>query len=161
MASHRVPPIMALAALAAGGLLATACAGQPEQPEPRPLAGCYYFVQDRTAEQLRLPWGVRLHDRPLEGWPAIQQRTGVHRASTLTGSDEVDFPFGYWIRTAGDSVEIGYPGGGGLVLELAIDDTGLRGTARPVGDALEPPATRPERTSHPVELTWAGCPGGA
>jgi hypothetical protein len=150
--------VAALVALSTASLLTTGCAGQPEQPEPRPLHGCYYFVQDRVAEQLGLPWGVRLRDRPLQGWPALQQRQNVREATTLTGVDETAAPFGYWVRTAPDSVEIGYPAGGGLVLHLKIDETALRGTARPVGDALPPPAVLPERRDHPVELTWARCP---
>jgi hypothetical protein len=157
MGPNFTPLITGLAGLAAVPLL-TACAGQPEQPEPRPLAGCYYFVQDRTAQELNLPWGVRLLDRPLEGWPALQQRGGVQRAATLTGRAEENFPFGYWIRTAQDSVEIGFPGGGGLVLDLRLDGTALRGVARPVGDALPPPAARPAPEAHPVVLTWARCP---
>jgi hypothetical protein len=135
-----------------------ACAGPPEHPDPRPLIGCHYFVRDAVAEQLRLPWGVRLLDQTLEGWPAIQQRGDVKVATTLTGQEERNFPFGYWLRTAEDSVEIGYPGGGGLVLRLAIENGAFRGTALPVGDVLEPPAARPERTPHPVALTWARCP---
>jgi hypothetical protein len=161
MASHAAPVTTGLAALTAATLLTAACAGQPEQPEPRPLAGCYYFVQDQVARQLDLPWGLRLIDRPLEGWPALQQREGVRRATTLTGREEVDFPFGYWIRTAHDAVEIGYPAGGGLLLELRIGDTALRGAARSVGDALPPPAERPAPATHPVELTWARCPEDA
>jgi hypothetical protein len=161
MGAHLTPGTVGLMAVAVAAPLTIACARQPEQPEPRPLAGCYYFVQDPVADRLQLPWGIRLLDRPLEGWPAIQQRDGVRQATTLTGADERDFPFGYWIRTARDSVEIGYPAGGGLLLELAIGETALRGTARPVGDALPPPAARPEPRSDPVELTWARCPEDA
>jgi hypothetical protein len=160
MASLPLRTTIGLAAMA-GVLTVTACAGQPEQPEPRPLAGCYYFAQDQVGERLNLPWGVRLLDQPLQGWPAIQQRPGVKRATTLTGHEERDVPFGYWIRTARDSVEIGYPAGGGLLLDLAIVDTDLRGSARPVGDALPPPAARPEPATYPVELTWARCPEDA
>lgn len=149
--------VVAIATGLAAAALA-ACAGPPEQPEPRPLIGCHYFVQDQVAQQLHLPWGVRLLDQPLEDWPAIQQRGDVRVATTLTGHSEENFPFGYWLRTAEDSVELGYPGGGGLVLRLAMENGALRGTAHPVGDALEPPAARPSPTAHPVALIWARCP---
>jgi hypothetical protein len=146
----------AIAVILAAG--ASACAWPQEQPEPWPFAGCHYFRQDDVARELHLPWGVRLLDRPLEGWPAIARRDGVRRATTLTGRDERDFPFGYWIRTANDSLEIGYPGGGGLVLELAAEDNAFSGTARPVGDALPPPAVTPPTRRYPVHLTRARCP---
>lgn len=145
------PIALALAA----ATLAAACAGRHEQPDPWPLVGCHYFVQDDVARDLQLPWGVRLLDRPLEDWPT---REGARLATTLTGHDEVDFPFGYWLRTATDSIEIGYPAGGGLRLELAIDEGAFHGVARPVGDAVPPPGVRPEPRPHPVRLTWAGCP---
>ncbi len=146
------PAGVALVALLLGG-----CAIHREHHEPYPL-GCHYFVQDDVARELHLPWGVRLLDQPLEGWPAIQQRSDVRRATTLTGQGEVDHPFGYWLRTAADSLEIGYPGGGGILLELAIHDARFRGTARPVGDALPPPAVIPEPRAYPVEMVWARCP---
>jgi hypothetical protein len=154
---NRTALVATAAAVAAAGALA-ACAGPPEQPEPRPIIGCHYFVQDQTAQQLQLPWGVRLLDQPLEDWPAIQQRGDVRVATTLTGHSEENFPFGYWLRTAEDSVEMGYPGGGGMVLRLAMENGALRGTAHAAGDALQPPAARPTPTAHPVALTWARCP---
>lgn len=144
--------------LPAATILAVACASPPGQPDPRPLTGCHYFVQDSVFHELRLPWGVRLLDQPLEGWPALQQREGVHRASTLTGADEVAFPFGYWIRTAPDSLEIGYPAGGGLRLRLAVHEGSFTGLAQPVGDAMPPPARPTTRADHPVALTRARCP---
>jgi hypothetical protein len=152
---------VATATVIATSLLAGACAGMPEHSEPGPVLGCHYFVQDQAARDLQLPWGVRLHDDALTGWPAIQQRDGVRRATTLTGTGEVDFPFGYWIRTAQDSIELGYPGGGGLLLELAVADTTMRGTARAVGDATPPPAAAPAETRHDVELVRARCPDDA
>ena len=36
-------------------------------------------------------------------------------------------PFGYWLRTPADSIEIGYPGGRGLVLRLAQSGQDLIG----------------------------------
>lgn len=158
---RRVPrpgPVTTLTAALAAALFAAACAGRHEQASPWPLVGCHYFVQDAAARALDLPWGVRLLDQPLEGWPALQQRPGVRRATTLTGQDEVDFPFGYWVRTAADSLEIGYPGGGGLRLELATGEGTFEGLARPVGDAVPPPGLRPTAGGHPVHLTWARCP---
>lgn len=135
---------------------ASACASTGDAP-PADLAGCYYFDRDAAAEQLRLPWGVRLLDRPLEGWPAIQQLEGVRVATTLTPDGDVDHPFGFWRPLAGDSVHIGYPAGGGLSLRLAVEAGRMTGTARPVGDALPMggAADRPLRT---VSLMHARCP---
>jgi hypothetical protein len=149
-------PSASLAALVAAA--SGACARQPEHPDPRPLLGCHYFTQDQGARDLQLPWGVRLTDRALEGWPAIQQRHDVMQATTLTGTAETDHPFGYWIRTASDSIEIGYPGGGGLVLELALDSGAFHGVARAVGDALEPLAVSNGTPTRPVQLVRARCP---
>lgn len=147
-----------LSVAAAVGFTLAGCGRPPEPADPWPIVVCHYFVEDGVARDLSLPWGIRLLDRPLEGWPALQQREGVRRATTLTGRDEVDHPFGYWIRTAPDSLEIGYPGGGGLLLELAIEHHAFRGHARAVGDALEPPAALPAERAYPVRLTWARCP---
>ncbi len=158
----RTEAIRQILAATVGGMVAAgsmgACAGPPEKPEPRHLIGCHYFGQDSVFHQLQLPWGIRLMDRPLEGWPAMQQREGVRRATTLTGVDEVDVPFGYWILAAPDSLEIGYPAGGGLRLRLAIHEGRFSGVAEPVGDAMPPPAARAMQAGHPVELTWARCP---
>jgi hypothetical protein len=141
--------------------LAAACGGMPERIDPRPLVGCHYFVQDDVARDLQLPWGVRLLDQPLQGWPALQQRPDIRRATTLTGHDEVDFPFGYWLVTASDSLEIGYPAGGGLLLELAITNGAFQGHARPVGDAVPIPGTITTPQPHPVRMVWARCPEDA
>jgi hypothetical protein len=149
---HRATVLLAAVTLAA------ACGGMPERSDPRPLVGCHYFVQDDVARDLQLPWGVRLLDRPLEGWPALQQRPGVMQATTLTGHDEVDFPFGYWVVSAEDSLEIGYPAGGGLLLELAMINGAFEGRARPVGDAVPAPGVVAGQRAHPVRLTWARCP---
>lgn len=142
-------------------ILIAACGGMPERTDPRPLVGCHYFVQDHVARDLQLPWGVRLLDQPLEGWPALQQRPDVRKATTLTGHDEVDFPFGYWVVTADDSLEIGYPAGGGLLLDLAIRDGAFHGHARPVGDAVPLPGTITAPRPHPVQMVWARCPEDA
>jgi hypothetical protein len=152
----RVARVATATALAA--TVTPACAAPPEQPDPRHVVGCHFFVQDTVAERLQLPWGVRLLDQPLEGWPVIERRGDVRVATTLTGREELEFPFGYWIRTHSDSLEIGYPGGGGLLLVLELENGAFRGVARPVGDALEPPAILPERRELAVRLTWARCP---
>ena len=154
--THR--PLLASAALVGAVLLLTGagCASTSDSPAFE-LPGCYYFTQDDVFRELRLPWGIRLQDAPLEGWPAMTARGG-RKATTLTGTDEVDHPFGYWLTEAPDSVEIGYPAGGGLVLELAVrEDHGLEGTARPVGDVIEPGADG-EPAARPVHLLWARCP---
>jgi hypothetical protein len=149
--------------LGALALVLAGCAAGPapdyaagDQPETVELAGCHYFVRDASAEQLRLPLGVFLQEEPLEGWPAIQQREGVRRAATLTPDGRQGFPFGYWIRARPDSVEIGYPAGGALLLRLAVTDR-LAGVARPVGDAV-PLGGAPDTTSYAVVLVRGQCP---
>jgi hypothetical protein len=145
--------MVAAALLPAGG-----CVSVPTQAVEA-LAGCYYFERDIVADTLRLPWGVRLLPDSLEGWPAIQQLPDVRRAVTLVGPEQAaSYPFGYWRPLAVDSLEIGYPAGGGLLLTLAVLPTHLTGTVRAVGDALplgEPP---PARTTDPVSLMRARCP---
>lgn len=145
-------------ALVAAFGFALACVNTPA-PAPEPLAGCYYFERDTVAERLRLPWGIRLQSDTLTGWPAIQQLAGVRRASTLVGpGEEQSFPFGYWRPLNADSLEIGYPAGGGLVLELAVASERLVGTARAVGDVLPPPGQTVEPPRDPVLLLYARCP---
>jgi hypothetical protein len=151
------PPLRALLAIP---LLAYAggCATTPG-PAADALPGCYYFEQDAAAQALQLPWGVRLTADSLTGWPAIQQRPDVRRAVTLTGTDATaTYPFGYWRPLAGDSVEIGYPAGGGLLLRLAIEADGLAGTARPVGDVVAQPGIVEDAALQRVRLTRARCP---
>lgn len=154
----RIMSVTVTATIAASAVMIGACGGLPDRNDPRPIVGCHYFVQDDVASDLQLPWGVRLLDQPLQGWPAMEQRGAVMRATTLTGDDEVDSPFGYWIATAEDSLEIGYPAGGGLVLDLAVVNGTMAGHARPVGDAVRPPGIIPAPQRHPVQLTWARCP---
>lgn len=147
-----------LCAVAVVLMLASACASTPD-PAPDRLTGCYYFEPDATAQRLRLPWGVRLLADTVEGWPAVQQRAGVRRAVTLMApGEEATHPFGYWLPLKGDSLEIGYPAGGGLVLVLAAGPTHLTGTVTPVGDALPPGAQDPHPRSEPVSLLRARCP---
>lgn len=147
---------------AAGGVLlllaATGCGGAGGGPEPRQVAGCYYFDRDDAADPLRLPWGIRLRATPLEPWPATEARGEAYRAATLTGRTEEDHPFGFWAAFPPDSLEVGYPGGGAITLRLAFDDRDLVGTARPVGDVLRPGQEPGPREAHPVRLLWARCP---
>jgi hypothetical protein len=129
------------------------------------LAGCWYFDRTAAAERLNLPWGVELRTDSVQGWPAIQQLTNVRRAVTLIDATRVeDFPFGYWRALRSDSVEIGYPAGGGLLLSLAVQPpppalaTALAGTARALGDARPPGQFDRPPEDDPVSLTRAMCP---
>ncbi|HUG42129.1 MAG TPA: hypothetical protein VMM12_16795 [Longimicrobiales bacterium] len=139
---------------AAIGLLAAACATTGQAVDPAALAGCYYFEQDQVAAELRLPWGFRLLDQALTGWPALQPLEGVRVATTLTGRDETDHPFGYWRPLPGDSILVGYPAGGGFSLHLAPAGAGMTGTIRALGDATLATA----RPARPVRIIHARCP---
>lgn len=137
-----------LAALAAG-----ACASTPGGAAQE-VAGCYYFEQDATARQLNLPWGVHLTADTLSGWPPIDQEPDTYTAVTLTSPERTDdFPFGYWQARGADSIRIGYPSMGGFVLDLAVQDSQLVGTATSVGDA-----GLGDRPTHTVRLDRARCP---
>jgi hypothetical protein len=144
-------------------LLAGGCATTDVAPATA-LAGCWYFDRTVAAEQLNLPWGVELRTDSVQGWPGIQQLPEVRRAVTLLdGTRVVDFPFGYWRALRADSIEIGYPAGGGLLLSLAVqppppaEAAALAGTARALGDA-RPPGQTFDPPADPVSLTRAGCP---
>jgi hypothetical protein len=102
------------------------------------LAGCYQLERNAGARALGLPWGFVLEDEELgAGWPLVSERAGVQRARTATSpTGRADVPFGYWASAAGDSVEIGYPGGGGVVLTLASTGQDLIGQGVAVGDAV-------------------------
>jgi hypothetical protein len=154
MRRRRSSPWIPLSVLALSAL--TACATTGQGPASG-LTGCWYFERDDVARSLRLPWGLRVLPDPLEGWPALQQRDGVRVASTLTVDGDRDHPFGYWLPLGEDSVEIGYPGGGGYVLRLAAKDARMEGTVGPVGDVLMPGVDGPPDPS-PVVLTRALCP---
>lgn len=132
------------------------------------LAGCWFFDRTAAAERLNLPWGIELRTDSVQGWPAIAQLPDVRRAVTLADRERTaDFPFGYWRTFASDSIEIGYPAGGGLVLALTVQPpladaafaARLEGTARAVGDArpIDQPFDRPPQTDA-VALTRATCP---
>lgn len=142
--------------LVAGIGLAAACASAPPGASAHDPTGCWYFERDDAARALNLPWGVRLTADTLTGWPAIERRGGARRAATLTPDGDADHPFGYWMALPGDSIEIGYPGGGGLLLRLAAGDVAMTGEAHALGDVLAPGAPpRPVRT---VRLARAQCP---
>ena len=149
-------PLIRIPAFAVLATMAGACASTGQSADPADLAGCYYFDQGDAARDLRLPWGLRLQGQPLspEAWPAVGQLEGARVASTLNARAETDHPFGYWRPVAGDSILVGYPGGGGVSLRLAPVDQGLAGSARPVGDAT----LARDRPTYPVHLLRARCP---
>jgi hypothetical protein len=145
--------------LCCAGVAAGACVSTPEA-QLGELAGCYYFERDAAAEDLRLPWGVHFLPESLQGWPAWEEHPGVRSAVTLVNETEARaFPFGYWRPLGGDSLEVGHPGGGGLILRLAVEPGRLEGTVRPVGDVLRPPGDLPAHSPQPVALRLARCPG--
>ncbi|HEX6589432.1 MAG TPA: hypothetical protein VF039_10440 [Longimicrobiales bacterium] len=128
------------------------CVSAPANRTADPV-GCWYFERDEHAAALNLPWGVRLLGDALQDAPA---HGDARAARTLEATGEAGFPFGFWAPIAGDSIVIGYPAGGGLLLRLAGGDTSMHGIARPVGDVIAPGATaRPDR---PVQLSRAQCP---
>jgi hypothetical protein len=150
--------------LGIGSLLLGGCASSSAPARVEALRGCWYFEQDEAARQIRLPWGVELMLDTLEGWPAVQALEGVRRAATLTPAGARDFPLGYWRPSAaGDSVELGHPGGGGLAVEVAVPPQNasspvLTGTVRPVGDVLRPDGPGAAIEPRPVRLARARCP---
>ena len=135
---------------------AFACVSTPAPQGAREPIGCWYFDRNDAAAALNLPWGIRLTADPLTGWPRTQARGDARFAATLAPEAEIDHPFGYWMPLTDDSLEIGYPGGGGLVLRLAAGDMAMTGTARPVGDVVTPGAAVPPTRA--VRLTRAQCP---
>jgi hypothetical protein len=137
-------------------MVVSACASRPPASVIPP--GCYYFERDAAAERLQLPWGVQLLEDSISGWPALQELSGVRRAVTLLGHGRsASHPFGYWRLVGSDSVEIGYPAGGGLVLDLHAENGRLTGSALPVGDAVAP-GEAATRTRGNVRLIHARCP---
>ena len=142
-------------------LLATvsACASVGESPATAE-AGCYQFRWDAGAKALGLPWGVVLLDEPLDStWAVARSDTSAKKA--LTASSETartDVPFGYWRRTAADSIEVGHPGGpGGFTLVLAPSGEDLIGRGAAVGDVLRPGEAPGARPSHPVVAQRVLC----
>ncbi|MSR37134.1 MAG: hypothetical protein EXR95_10935 [Gemmatimonadetes bacterium] len=107
-------------------------------PPADPAVGCYQFERNAWARTLGLPWGLVLEDAGLgTGWPLLADRTDVRRAATATSpTQRADHPLGYWAPAAGDSIEVGHPGGGGLVLTLARSGRDLIGRGVAAGDAV-------------------------
>jgi hypothetical protein len=127
----------------AAALLFAACASAPE-PAPEAAPGCYQFERDAGTRLLGLPWGFRLEaDLLSPDWPVAQRSPDARVAFTMyAAAGWREGPFGYWLRSAGDTIEIGYPGfGAGWVLRLAESGQDLIGLGRPVGDAVPPGRT--------------------
>lgn len=146
----------ALLAFATVALATAACVSAPAAEAADDPIGCWYFDRDEAAAALNLPWGVRLSADLLTGWPRIEALGAPRVAATLSPEGEADHPFGYWLVLTSDSIEIGYPAGGGLVLRLAPGDMAMTGNARAVGDVLVPGAE--PAPLRPVRLTRAQCP---
>lgn len=140
-------------------LLGAACASAPDraEAEPQSVHGCYYFMDSEADRAFRLPEGIRLTEEALTGWPAIMQRGNVRVAVTLTARGTADHPFGYWLEEDDGALEIGYPAGGGMVLDVDPEDGALVGTARALGDTA-PVGGAPDRRSLPVRLERRACP---
>ncbi len=140
--------------LAFGSLcLLGACASSPDGAAQE-LAGCYYFVQDETARELNLPWGVELTSDSLAS-PFLKGQENVRAAITLSDVERTaDFPFGYWQPLTDQTLRLGYPGMGGFTVDLTVEGTELSGRIAGVGDV----ATGAPMRSARVRLTRARCP---
>ena len=145
---------MAATALAVG--LTWSCASWLS---PDPVVGCYQFERNSGARSLGLPWGIELEAAEVgEGWPLIASLEGVRRARTATSaSGRADHPFGYWHLTPADSLEIGYPGGGGIVLSLGKEGQDLVGQGTDAGDVLPFGAPAGPRIPAPVVARRVLC----
>ena len=145
---------MVAAALSVG--LVWSCASVPFAD---PVVGCYQFERNSGAQTLGLPWGVELEAVPVgAGWPLIADLEGVRRARTATSpTGRADHPSGYWHLTPADSVEIGYPGGGGIVLSLSKQGQDLVGEGIAAGDVLPFGALAGPRTPAPVVALRVLC----
>lgn len=132
--------------------LGTSCPQQPLAQAASGLVGCYQFERDAGARALGLPWGVELQEAGLgPGWPLLSDRAGVRRAATATSATaREDHPFAYWAPATGDSIEVGHPGGGGIVLTLAAIGADLIGGGVPAGDAVPLGGSMKPRTPVPV-----------
>jgi hypothetical protein len=143
------------------GALGAGCAGA-QQPAADSVVGCYQLVQDAGARALGLPWGFVLEQAALEpGWLVSASLPDARRALTATSpTGRQDFPFGYWAWTGvqRDSIEVGYPGGGGgFVLRLAPSGQDLVGLGRAVGDAVAPGQPSGPRPPSPVAARRVLC----
>jgi hypothetical protein len=140
-------------------LLATACASAGSRDAVAD-AGCYQFRWDAGAKALGLPWGVVLLDEPLESsWPVSRRDPSAKKALTATSeSGRADAPFGYWLLTSSDSVEIGHPGGlGGFSIRLGRSGEDLVGRGSPVGDVLRPGETPGPRPAQQIVAQKVLC----
>jgi hypothetical protein len=131
-------------------LIGVGCASaQQPQADEAAAVGCYQFERNAAARELGLPWGVELRAAALPPGSLVLDRSPDARlAETATSpTARADHPFGYWTRSPGDSLEIGYAGpGGALVLRLARRGQDLIGVGRAVGDAVranDPAGPRP------------------
>ena len=136
--------------------LVASCASAP--PAERSAVGCYQFERNDGERALGLPWGFELEAAPLgPGWPLMAGRADVRRARTATSpTGRDDHPFGYWWESARDSVEVGYPGGGGITLRLGWQSQDLLGQGTSGGDAVPAGGPAP-RTSAPVVARRVLC----
>jgi hypothetical protein len=142
---------LASVAIVSGAALS---AGLPSHAAAQAIEGCWFFERDAATQALNLPWGVQLSADSLVGWPGLAHEPDVRVAVTLEGrSATANHPFGYWQTLGADTLRIGYPGMGGLVLYMARQGRRLLGTARPVGDA----GSGPDRA---VRLIQGPCPTG-
>lgn len=147
MPTSRLLPLIALGFLG--------CPHNAQHATSADPVGCWYFERDAAATALNLPWGVQLDGDALTGWPALERRGGARVARTIQAEGAAQHPFGYWMM-AGDSIEIGHPGGGGLLLTLDARATAMSGVATALGDAITPNSSA--RTPRAVRLTRAQCP---
>lgn len=148
----------ALAVIA--GILGGACASGPGGGETvAELPGCYQFQRTAEARELGLPWGFDLLEGDLSGWPNLPD--GRTARTRVTADSTADHPFAFWRPLAGDSIRVGHPGGGGFSLSLVRDGLALRGTARPVGDAVRLGESFGLRDPRPVVAWKVVCPDGA
>lgn len=137
-------------------------AGCPQQERARAagaLVGCYQFERNAGARALGLPWGVELQESGLgPGWPLLSDRAGARRAATATSATaREDHPFAYWAPAAADSIEIGHPGGGGIVLTLAVIGADLIGAGAAAGDAVPLGGSLQPRAPVPVVARRVLC----
>ena len=155
MRSRQGGAVVILSALTSA--LVSSCASVPARTVS--AAGCYQFERNDGARALGLPWGVELLAEPLgPGWPLWTDVSGVRSARTATGPVERDdHPFGYWRVTAGDSIEIGHPGGGGAVLTLGPGGQDLVGRGNAAGDAVPLGGASGDRTPAPVVARRVLC----
>jgi hypothetical protein len=127
--------------------------------EPNDLVGCYQFERNQGARAFALPWGVVLEQEPLgPGWPIMADRPGVRRALTATSpTARAEHPYAYWAPAQGDSIEIGHPGGGGVVLTLAPSGQDLIGQGVAVGDVVPLGGAMGPRAPVPVTARRVLC----